>query len=539
VARALAAAVVVPLLAVSTAGGAPAQTPRRGGMVVVALAPDNEPACLRVWAPECASSGLWPTKVLAYPFTPGPEGWRPGLASGYVLGTRPFTVTYHLRPEARWSDGTRVSAQDFVFARSTYLKHGAVPDPAVRALASDDPFRTVIRRVVAVDSRTVRFVFRRPYGNWRSLLFFPPLPHHALEGEDLSSVWRDRVDNPKTARPIASGPFHVGQWERGKQVALVRNTRYWGPHPSHLDRVIVRFVRVDLIDDALRSGDVDLGLPRTGIEDFQRDPRLKPFFTLNPGWEHLEFRVSAGGHPALRNKVVRRALAYGIDRVALVALLFPELERPRPLDNTFYVPAERGYAPNWSRYRYRPGEARRLLEQAGCRRGDDDVYVCSGRRLQLRFATTAGSPQRERALALIQTQLLRAGVEVQPAFATPSALFEQLLPTGNFDVALFRWLFKLAPQEVESPYRCGGDRNFSGWCSRLFTADVNDLERMIRPERRAVVANRADRRLVRDVPVLPLFQPLNANFARRNLHGLVPNTFGALLWNAEDWWLER
>ena len=62
------------------------------------------------------------------------------------------------------------------------------------------------------------------------------LPEHALRGEDLETVWRDRMVNPKTGRPIGSGPFLVDDWDRGKRLTLVRNRNYWGPHLSHLDR---------------------------------------------------------------------------------------------------------------------------------------------------------------------------------------------------------------------------------------------------------------------------------------------------------------
>ena len=53
----------------------------------------------------------------------------------------------------------------------------------------------------------------------------------------------ERIDNPKTGRPIGSGPFLVERWERGKQLTLVRNPRYWGPHAAYLDRIVIRFCK--------------------------------------------------------------------------------------------------------------------------------------------------------------------------------------------------------------------------------------------------------------------------------------------------------
>ena len=82
-------------------------------------------------------------------------------------------------------------------------------------------------------------VLRSRLAEWR-LLFDHVLPRHALAGKDLRKVWRNGIDNPKTGKPIGSGPFLV-RWEQGRQLTLVRNPRYWGPHVAYLDRIVLRF----------------------------------------------------------------------------------------------------------------------------------------------------------------------------------------------------------------------------------------------------------------------------------------------------------
>jgi peptide/nickel transport system substrate-binding protein len=533
---ALAAAVAVSLLAVSGAGGAGAQAPKRGGTVVVAMNSLAEPTCLG-WDPVCLGRWQWLDKVLALPFRLGPDGVRNDLVGRHSLTKDPFTVTFHIRPEARWSDGVPISARDFAFAYRTYLDHWDLPD--------DDPFRTAIRRVDAVDAKTVRFVFRSQYGDWNRLLQFPPLPRHALRGVNLAAsedFWRDGIVDPRTGRAIGSGPFLVGRWERGKQLALVRNPRYWGRHKAYVERIVLRFVRGTTaeVEQALRSGDVDLGVVGAPPRDLQPHPGFDLHTTTWSNWEHFEFRVGPGGHPTLRDKRVRRALANGIDRVALARSLFGDVP---VLDNTIFLTSERNYRPNWSRYRYRPATARGLLEQAGCRRGPDGVYVCAGERLRLRFFTTAGAPQRQRVLELVAAQLRRVGVEVQPVYVPNAVLFQTVLPGGDFDVALFSY-GKAAPDEVFTPYRCGAGYNPSGYCSRLLTADVDQLDRIVDPARRTVVGNRVDRRLAADVPALPLYQIPLTYVVRKGLRGVVPNGYSVLtsgwsVWNAEAWWLER
>lgn len=533
---ALAAALAVSLLAVTGARGtATQQTPKRGGTVVVAMNSFAEPTCLG-WDVVCQGRWQWRSKVLATPFRPGPGGLRNDLISSYRLSTNPFTVTFRIRPQARWSDGRPLTAEDFTFAHRTYLAHAdLLPDDGLRA----------VRSVRAVDAKTVSYVFGARYGNWQFALNVPPLPRHALRGVDLAAsetFWSNGIVNPRTGAAVGSGPFLTGAFERGKQFVLVRNPRYWGSHTAYVDRVVLRFVpgATGATMQALRSGEVDLGV-------FAESPgalgRIQGFATRTTSWsasQVFEIRVGRGGHRALGDKRVRRAIAYGTDRVALVRELFGD-DRYL-LDNTIYGRGERAYRANWSIYRYRPARARGLLEQAGCQRGPDGIFTCDEERLRLRFVTTAGVAVRERILQLAASQLRGAGIEVVPVYVPNTVFFGTFLPQGTFDVALFGSA-KESPDVALSPYRCGSEENVSGWCSRLTTEDLSQLDRVIQPARRAVVANRVDSRLAAAVPTLPLLQAPLTYAVREGLKGVVPNGYGALtsswsVWNAEDWWLD-
>ena len=200
-----------------------------------------------------------------------------------------------------------------------------------------------------------------------------------------------------------------------------------------------------------------------------------------------------------------------------------------------HLTQSRHYEPNWSAYRYRPAQARRLLGQAGCRRGADGIFSCGGKRLSLRFVTTAGVTFRAQALPLIQAQLRAAGVEVVPVFAPPPSFFGQILPQGAFDVALFSWTGSPAASWA-GVYGCDAPVNFTGYCQRLVTADFNQADRILDERQHARVFNRADRGLASDVPTIPLFQFVFTaayDTSVRNFVFLPWNPF----WNAENWWL--
>jgi peptide/nickel transport system substrate-binding protein len=474
-AAALTAAVAVALLAVSGAGGVGAQAPKRGGTLVVAV--PGVGGCLSFFVP-CSATTANPalTQVLEGAFEVGPDlVFSPNLVSRVDVDKKPYRLTYHIRPEARWSDGVPVTASDFLF---TYQL--VTSGKLAGADTGENVLYQKIRRIRAVDAKTLLVELREPTASWRSL-FGVVLPRHVLAGEDLTTVWRDSIDDPRTGRPIGSGPFLVRRFEPGRQLIFVRNPRYWGPHTSYLDGFVLRNPGFDPRDPfaPLRRNEVHVSTAVPGAPLLLNETHAQEIARL-PGWrvetaagltkEHLAFRVGAGGHLALKNKLVRRALAYGIDREEIVRRVVGR--RSQTLDNTVFLASEPFYRANWSGYRYRPAEARRLLEQAGCRPGVDAIYACGGERLSLRFLTTGGVPVRQRTLELIQSQLRQAGVDVRPIYAPPGPLFNQIFASREFDVVLFAW--NVVPGGVPMPESiCGDPQNVAGYCSRLVMRDVS------------------------------------------------------------------
>ena len=528
-ARALAAALAAALLAVVLgAGAAPgAETPRRGGTIDVGMM--REPACINPYLLRCGDSvdsGNIMRLALRGAFVVGPGfTWRPDLVTRADFTTSPpFTITYHIRPEARWSDGVAVTAQDFVF---THQVRSSVAEAELVNLQKEH--RRVIRSVRAVDAKTVEVILSERFGLWRSM-FQHVLPRHVLRGEDFSTVWLERIHNPKTGAPIGNGPFLVERWERGRAVTFVRNPRYWGPHPAYLDRIVLRFCRAvcaDQVSEAielLRHGELDLvAVPPVSGQDvveLRRLPGVRVLSTPGPVWEHFEIRLGTGGHTALKRKLVRRALAYGIDRVEIARALYGAIDaRYPPSDSAVFASGSVHYQPHWRVYRYRPAESRRLLERAGCRVGSDAIYECAGERLSLRVVVTGDDPLRVRTLELVQGQLRQAGVEVRPVYATRSAFFIQILPAalagrGEFDLVLFSSVRSPdSPASSRVSYGCGDLRNYSGYCQRLLKREVDQASRILDAAKQARVLSTVDAQLANDVPVIPLVErPLVAAF---------------------------
>jgi len=521
-------------VAASPAASVEAQAPKNGGTITVAQ--PFEPACLNPLLAKCANSspsvGFGVEKAILPAFDVDARfRFRPRLVSGVTVSARPpYTLTYHIRPAARWNDGVPVTAADFVFTHQARLRQARSLSPGERAQLRQ------VRRVVAVGPKTVRVTLREPFSGWQRL--FPNvLPRHVLAGQDLSKIWIDRVDDPKTGRPIGDGPFLIDGLQRGRTLTLIRNPAYWGPHLARLDRLVLRY---DFDDPAaeLENNRVDMALvmPAPLAAPFLRNPAFRVIAPPAAGYDHLamNMRPGAGGHPALRNPLVRRALAYGIDRAAIVRAV----DAIAPLQSVIYLAQSPYQHANWQRYRRRPALARALLARAGCKRGADGIYSCAGRRMSLRFVTSAGIPPRQAALGVVQLQLRTIGVEVVPTYVSQTVFFDTALTRGQFDVVLFGWVFDPDPSSAATIYSCRGADNYTGYCSTSVTQALTRASRMLDPAAQARVLNVADRMIAADVPVLPLIQLNPASVIRANVKGFVMPPYNPYA-DAENWWLER
>jgi ABC-type transport system substrate-binding protein len=543
---ALLAALAVALLAVSGAGGTGVQTPKRGGTVVVGTLP--EPGCINAYLERCSSNlpavGSLMGLALRGAFRIGPDhAFRPDLVSNVEYTTTPpYTFTYHIRPEARWSDRVHVTARDFVFT------HAAVRSVKDELWEPDAEAYATVRSVKAVDAKTVKVILRSRFAGWRGL-FLRILPSHVLRGEDFSTVWLTGIHDPKTGRAVGSRPFLFEHWERGRAVTFVRNPRYWRRHAAYLDRLVFRFCKecstgIEQVE-LMRTGELDVVqsslLSGAQVQELRRGAGVRVLADQGPNWEHLDIRMGAGGHPALERKVVRQALAYGIDRIALARAINGQFDaRYPPSDSAVFLTNSPHDRPHWSRYRYRPAEARRLLEREGCRREPGGVYACDGRPLSLRLATIAGSARRQQTLEVIQRHLRSVGIEILPVYAPRDVLFGPILEGGGFDLILFSYLKSPdAPGTTVGLYGCRAVQNFAGYCQRLVTRDLDQAQRILDANRQAQVLNRADAQLAKDVPVIPLFENpfvVASRNAVRNV-GLTAQLDPFV--NVENWWIER
>ncbi len=529
------------LLAACSGGGQRlAGKPVEGGTLVYGL--EQEPSILNPVTRDDFSA----TKValtMLYPLWRVTPDFRyePLLLDGEPQvsspGELPFTVTYRLKKEAKWSDGVPITAQDVKFTLDTCLN----PDfQIVSRLECIDVERTNV-----IDDKTIQFVFERPFAPWRSLFAFASgviLPKHALEGEDFDKVWNDAIVNPKTGQPIASGPFIFKEWKKGQHLTVVRNDGFWGPRP-HLDQIVFRPVPdANTLIQQFRGGEIDaMDLqPQLGIvEQIKGQSGLNLQVDLGLQWEHFAFNFARG---ALGQPFVRRAIAMGIDREQIAKdLLGPISQDVEPLNNVIWMTDQQEYHDNWSDViGFDPQGAVKLLEDNGCTRGSDGIFSCGGERLEFDFATTGGNELRELTFEVVQQQLRQIGVKMNADFGEGATVFDRLV-VKDYETFLFAWVGAPDPFSGDTIWQCrqttGPDsQNYTGFCDPQVDKVMQQQVETLDPAERAALYNQADGLIAKSVPVVPLYQkPVYLAYSD-DLAGFENNTtqWGPT-WNAEQW----
>ncbi len=454
------------------------------------------------------------------------------MTSAELTSHDPQTITYQIRPEARWSDGEPISATDFHYRWQNSNGSNSKIDTA--STTGYDRIRQVTG---SADSKTVTVVFRQNFADWQAL-FANLVPAHYVGRQ--AGGWNHGLDDDPEDIP-SGGPFKIAGFRRGETLTLQRNDNYWGPK-AHLDQILIRHVPdSDAQLDALRNHEADLIAPDTTadlVNHIRQLPGVRSQASPTLSLEQLTFNLK---HPILGELAVRRAIATAIDTEQLVdRLLRPVDPNAQPLGNRIWLTSHQPYQDHSGGYGNGDTEAaKQLLEQAGWTLGGDGVYTKDGKRLELRYATFTGDPRRTAEGQLLQAQLADAGIRLRIDNRPISTFFESVFD-GDFDIADFFWNVTFAISGNQDIYRTGGGGNPGGFSDptvdALFQQAIGELD----PARAAALGNQIDQRLWTQLPLLPLYQLQSVLAWREDLAnvGNSPAAEGPF-WNAGSWGFAR
>ncbi|HEX9344011.1 MAG TPA: ABC transporter family substrate-binding protein [Actinomycetota bacterium] len=444
------------------------------------------------------------------------------LASADLTKQSPETIVYKIKPNASWSDGTPFSADDFIYA----WQHQNGTNPKFDV--ADTTGYANIKSVTGSDNgKTVTVVYSKPFADWKNV-FTQMLPAHymkSLPGSDVQQ-WNDGIDKNPEKIPSA-GPFVVQSYTVGNSLTLKRNDQYFG-QKAHLGQIVFRFLPASTAQpQALQNSEVDLIYPQPQIDEVkqvQALPDVTSQINFGLSFEHLDFNFK---NQFLGDLKVRQAIATGLNREDLVNRTVKQFsDKASVLGNRIWLSGQQYYEDHSGNYgKGDVNAAKALLQGDGYTMGSDGYFAKGGKRLEVRFSTTAGNQLREQQGVLFQSQMKAIGIKVDIANVVSKTFFGDWLPKGNYDVADFAWVGNpFAISNNHDIYRTGGGGNYGKLSDPKIDSLFNQAIAELDPAKSAALGNQIDQQIWNDMATIPLYQKPTFIAWRNTFTNIVDNT---------------
>jgi peptide/nickel transport system substrate-binding protein len=459
-----------------------------------------------------------------------------------------LTITIPLREDVMWTDGTPVTAHDYVFTTEMVMAEG-------NSVQTRYPNDTFVESVTALDDYTVEIVMNEPYVGWAVGLDWNFLPEHVL-GPIFEA--EGTIDNAEWNRDLSvtNGPFKLKEWEAASHLILEANEDYWRGKPT-LDQLFIRIVPDDEAQmAAIKAGDTDIGvfLTASDFPDIEElpDVDLVPassgyveswFFNLISEELAAENELEPG-HVGLQDARVRQAIVMGFDRQELIDSLFYGLYRI-PAVVWYDSPYEDTSIEPWP---YDPEAAMALLDEAGWTdTNGDGTRDKDGGELVIQYSTTAGNENRESTGLVFQQAMAEIGVGVDILNYSYDVVWNSFgddgpIALGQYDIAewsMIPWDFPdpntgdwLCDEIPSADYPAGG--NWQGVCFEeldgLFAEQAVTVDQDARIELyKQIESIMHEQMFWMGVRTDPDFWSLNNRLQNVRFSGVDP------FWNAYEW----
>lgn len=448
----------------------------------------------------------------------------PGVAASWDVAPR--MITFHLRPDARWSDGSAVTAEDFVYGwrlinnPATAAPYAAIMYPIANAeKVQKGELPVSALGVHALDAHTLQVDLDAPCGYCVALMahqaFFPvKQSFYEKQGEHYGAEAADLLYN---------GPFMLTDWAHGSHLTMRKNPDYWNSDAISLNEIDVAYITEDNRARFNLFRDGRIALVRLGAEtvrDAVADAQRVHTFSSG-GMAFLRFNLGKGH--VTGNLELRRAVQKVFDPDEFV-------------DKVIGIPGYRpaySFFPSWlagadgkftNEYPMAPpvidqAAGRVLVEKARQELGVDHLPVLT----LLTVTSPTGARIAEYFQGLLKQQL---GIDVKVDQQT----FKQYLAkarSGDFDLALSSWYPDFNDIVTFADVLASWNPNNRGlYRNAEYDSECLALMRTPDADSRMVAADKLQRMIQRDVPVLPMAETGSAWLQDPQLKGVLRRQIG-------------
>jgi len=423
---------------------------------------------------------------------------EPGVAESYEISEDGLTYTFHLRDDARWSNGDPVTAHDFVhswrrtlapataseYAYQLHYIRGAKPFNEGKT----DDFSTV--GLTAPDDRTLVVELEAPTTFFLSLCAFTTLlPVHIPTVEAHGDDWI------KPEYIVGNGAFVLDSWRLNDKIRLEKNPHYWDRANVALESIdVLPITNANVAFNFYLAGEADLIMDKSMIPVTMVDElKERPDFHVAPFLGNYFLRFNVNKQP-FDDPRVRKAIAMAIDRNLIVQRVTKLGEVPA---DSLTPPGAAGYEPPPGP-RYDPEKARELLAEAGYPNGDGFPLVS--------YLYPEVSINKNIAIEIQQMLREELGINIS-LHKQEWKVYLGSLSSLDYDIGRSSWVGDYNdPNTFLDMFVTGGGNNRTGWSNAEYDALIAEAARTLDEEKRHAIFRRAEEILIsEEAPITPLY----------------------------------
>jgi peptide/nickel transport system substrate-binding protein len=470
-------------------------------------------------------------------------------------------TTFKIRQDAKFSDGSPVTADDVIFSWKLTL------NPVWGAAAGND-LESKYSDVIKKDAHTVVFkmmseaqakaagqadqvgpvvhpfyIFGLP-----DVAIYPAARMNSLvDGDPANSPKvRDLQSSVYSREPVGTGPYTLQAWDPGVQITFKARSSFMHGKPA-IDTIVIRGFEAskETLLAQMQAGDVHTigseSLDVSDVDAINAIPGARAYVKAGTTIEHIDFNLD---NPILADKQVRKAIAFALDRQDLVNRVLAGQSSP---SDSLIPPISPLFNPDTSKYSYNPDQAKSILDADGWTVGSDGIRVKGGQRLSFKYqSTTAGI--RKKTMPLVKEQLAAVGIEVNIDQVPAQTYFGSTGPLrrGTFELGEYASVGSLdsgvdmitsyGSKFIPTDANNFGGQNYPRWRNPSADTLINTQANTLVPGTRKAAMDALQLLMAEELPTMPLYFRPNVTAASNRLANWKPEyASNGYTWNVWEW----
>lgn len=420
--------------------------------------------------------------------------------------------TFHLRKDAKWSDGSPVTAHDFVYSwqrladpktaspYASYLQYGHIAN-IDDIIAGKKP--TSDLGVKALDDNTFEVTLSEPVPYFYKLLVHPsvsPVPKNVVE------KFGDKWTQP--ANIVTNGAYKLKDWVVNERIVLERNTNYWDNAKTVINQVTYLPISSEVTDvNRYRSGEIDMTYNNMPIELFQKlKQEIPKEVHVDPYLCTYYYEINNQKAP-FTDVRVRTALKLALDRGIIVNKVKNQGDLPAYSYTPPYTDGAKLVEPEWFKWSQdkRNAEAKKLLAEAG---------YTADKPLTFNLLYNTSDLHKKLAIAVASIWKKNLGVDVKLENQEWKTFLDSR-HQGTFDVARAGWCADYnEPTSFLNTMLSDSSNNTAHYKSPAFDKLIADTLQVTDEAQRTELYTKAEQQLDKDSAIVPVYYYVNARLVK-------------------------